>query len=313
MNTDKITLSLSFDTGRTYVALTRFNDNIPELLFINSTEHPLDFSDDNNQSNQPGKDEIIKLLTQIEQKPDEIQVALTNEHFVLTKIPYKVGISGEEIKELISYEIENNYDSENVFDLNCILTPFFDNHRESDYIFLTMFRKKLSEHVNELLSDTGQVKKITTRQFAALNSFVFNYPELNKANTILFGLNQNDIEIAYFVGGKPESAYFKLTADENTLDIVNTEYNRIKTKTGKDDFTIFAYGERLTAQFLEDFSLIANAKVHRLNAFRNYTTNLDDRAKKYCSRTAHIYPACLGAALPDFAEHIILFNTNENN
>jgi len=126
-------------------------------------------------------------------------------------------------------------------------------------------------------------------------------------------LNQNDIEIAYFVGGKPESAYFKLTADENTLDIVNTEYNRIKTKTGKDDFTIFAYGERLTAQFLEDFSLIANAKVHRLNAFRNYTTNLDDRAKKYCSRTAHIYPACLGAALPDFAEHIILFNTNENN
>ncbi len=312
MNTDKISLSLFFDTSRTYLALTRFNDEIPELLYINSTEHPLDFSDADTRKQQTGKDELFKLLEQIEQKPDEINVALTNKHFVLTKIPYKVGISGNELKELISFEIENNYDTANVFELNCILTPFFDNHRESDYIFLTMFPKSLSKKIEEMFAGFGKIKTITNGQFAALNSFKFNYSELGNSNTILFGLNNKDVEIAYFVGGKPESAYFKLLADENALAVINSEYNRIKEKTGKSEFTIFAYGGKLTAKFLDDFGLFAGTKIYRLNAFRNYTTKLDDRVKKYCSRTAHIYPSCLGASLPAFTEHIIM-NTNENN
>ena len=72
---------------------------------------------------------------------------------------------------------------------------------------------------------------------------------------------------------------------------------------------IFLYGLSLTKEILidvqESLGLIVPV-IKRLNAFRMFSTSLTDREKEYCSRTAHIFPACIGAIMPNFQERLKL-------
>ena len=314
MNNNKISLSLFIDVYRTYVTVTQCNNDTKGLLYINSTEYPLTTSTLANNLNTQGIEELQTLIRQLNYSIDEINVSLPNNHFVTTQIPYKDKMIGDELKELIELEIKYHYENTNIFNLNCILTPFFDNNKSPDYIFLTLFEKRINEILNDLFVGNKKVNKILTSQFAALNSFIYNYPETSNDNVILYGIYENGLEISLLNKGKPVTIYYKSFDDTNNLlQVALDEYNNLRTDSPDTQYRVVAYGNRLTADILEKLDLsIGGNNVGRLNAFRQYTTQLDDRTKKYCSRTAHIYPAVLGASLPDFTEHILLF-PDENN
>ncbi len=314
MNNNKISLSLFFDVQRTYAALTRNNDGTRELLYINSTEHSISNANLSEGLNSAGVEEFKALLNNIDSIPDEISITLPNSNFVVTQIPYRDAMTGDELKELIGLEIKHHFENSDIFKLNCILTPFFDNKKSGDYIFLTLFEKTINSIINDLFPSGRIVTGIQTSQFATLNSFIYNYPELNDSSVILFGIYENEIEIALMQQGKPVTIYYKLYSTPNDLlQTVISEYNNLSNEFSGAQYRVFTYGNKLNAGILEKLDLsIGKSNVSRLNAFRKFTTNLDDRTKRYCSRTAHIYPATIGGVLPDFTEHILLF-PDENN
>jgi len=61
---------------------------------------------------------------------------------------------------------------------------------------------------------------------------------------------------------------------------------------------IYAQGENKLAEMM--------MTTARFNSFRLVTTSLEQRDKDYASRTAHIYPACIGAAIPPFHKSLYL-------
>lgn len=315
MKNNNISLSLFFDVQRTYATVIQTDKGVKELLYINSTEHPVSSSTLFGELNNQGIDELKALLKNINYIPDEINIALPNDNFVVTQIPYKDRMTGEELKELIELEIKHHYDNDvNIFKLNCILTPFFDNNQAPDYIFLTLFEKRLKGILEDLVGESGKVTKILTGQFAALNSFLYNYSDSLSNNIILFGIYENELEISLLTNGKPVTIYYKaFTNATDLLGIALSEYNNLKSEYTNGKYQVYSYGNRLTASFLEQLDLaIGENNIKRMNAFRKFSTMLDTRTKEYCSRTAHIHAATLGASLPDFTEHILLF-PDENN
>lgn len=308
MSNSKILLSLFFDVNRTYIAVSQLKNEIMELLYINSTEHPITAFDDLQQVEEAGKSELLNIFNEIDFKFDEINIALSNDNFAITQIPFKPDITGKELTTLLGLEIKHLYENKKFNELNFILTPFFENQSIGDYVFVTIYGNLIKKNLGSLLSPKGKVNRITTNQFAALNSFKFNYPEYANENNLLLGMYENELQVNLFINGKPFEIYFRLHHGGNDLLKKSiTEIQTLKDKYKLHNIKVFVYGNLLTASILDKIALnFDRADILRLNAFRKYTTKLDDRIKEYCSHTAHIYPACLGASLPDFTEQILL-------
>ncbi len=61
---------------------------------------------------------------------------------------------------------------------------------------------------------------------------------------------------------------------------------------------IYLFGASLTKQMLESVQQAIPVEVVRLNAFRMMRSGLDERQSQYAIRMAHVFPACIGVALP---------------
>ncbi|HYF02061.1 MAG TPA: hypothetical protein VEC36_01700, partial [Patescibacteria group bacterium] len=68
----------------------------------------------------------------------------------------------------------------------------------------------------------------------------------------------------------------------------------------------FLFGSGLTKPMLEAAQSVIPVQVERLNSFRMMKPELDDRARQYASRVAHIFPACVGGGLPPMQESMLI-------
>lgn len=314
MSTSKTSLSILFSEDRTYISAVTNNQDSKELVFIDSSTEPILELDELNQVNNQARNEILSILSEMDFEPDELYVSLLPDFFVTTNIPFKGNITGEELKDLIELEVKYNFTDENIFNLNCVLSPVFNERSKSEYIKLTLYPKSHEESIAEFLSKFNCKPIIKDSRDNIQNTFAYSYPDFLTKNSFLIGIEKSKIELSYQKDRKLISSIIKNYNDEEELlTLCNEEFQRIKKESEIGLFNIFVYGGRLHSDVFNSIkSLFMDYPVERLNSFRQLTTNLSKREIEYCARTKHIFPGCIGAHFPDLTEHIRLFS-DENN
>jgi hypothetical protein len=155
------------------------------------------------------------------------------------------------------------------------------------------------------------LERIIISQFAAHAALLYNYPEHTGNTVALFTVQESFIDFSVLKKGK--LVFYNLVSLPNHGElgaVCNAEIeNMLAGQYVSYIDEAFLLGPGLTqATFTAAISEIS-VPARRLNAFRMLTTNLSQRDRDYCVRTAHLYPPCIGAALPDIhAGEIILLN-----
>ena len=304
-------LSVFLNTDRTYLAIVERRERGLKLLYVNSTEEAIDidFYDDS-ENNEP-LTKLKDLLNNLPYSVSQVSVSLPSESLFVSQFPGKPGITDVEMKALVNIELRHNFPQFGFDEFSCSLLPLHPKlNGELSIVTVILQRITYVSCMDILKSLNLPVERIEISQLNAQNALIYNYPEYSDKSVVVFGLQNNFIDIGLINSLKTGYINLRLYQNENQIaGICYEEIEKLLTEYTNDIDAVFLYGISLTQEILtsvkESLELVVPV-VKRLNAFRMFATDLSDREKEYCSRTAHIYPACIGAIIPNFQERLKL-------
>lgn len=306
----KKVLSIFFNIDRTYLTGLTIDESGVSLDYINSTVHHVDLENIKTDESRNGVAELSKYFFEMDFYPDEVSITLPSESVLITKFPGKVDITDDEIKELINLEIRQMYPNCDQNDFTTFVVPMLPEKINLQQMVAVLVPKEDFLVIDEILQIVNlPVAKFDITQLNAHTCFLFNYPEM-AAKTVLFVSVQGQfMDVSILKNGQP--IYYNLIAlpDYNkTGEQLEIEYEKIVPQYTESIDACYFFGAGLTKpvsmMLWETASLLGIYEAKRLNAFRMLKNNLTKREKEYCSRTLHIFPACIGAGLP--SQHKII-------
>lgn len=305
-------LSIYFSKTRSYFVAIEETESGILLTDIQSTSQPLSRTAISDELNSEGVNELRQSLINSDIKPDDISIVLPTDNFIISKIPFANSFTGNSLKELIELELKYHFDEIDINKIRINITPFIGKDSAKDFLLLTIFDKKLIDLCNDILSCINMtVKEILPSQFSVYRAFIHNYTK-QSGNNLLLGINDNILEFSKISNSKPETLNFRAFESKEELNYII--FNDILKISNLEDINnIFLYGEQLTKQLYEIIrNKLTNIQIvlNRMSAFSKMRTNADKRIIDYCSRTAHIYPACIGACFKNTIETIELLNND---
>jgi hypothetical protein len=295
MHINNISLNVFSDAERYYIYEINNSGNTTSLIFIESYE----------KANKSIKDVLTELIEKLPLKPEIFNYVISPDDFVLTQFPHTEHITGDELKEILDFEVKQNFGEVLPEEITCILTPLDDLIIKQDYILASLFKNEIKEELKQIDWISKCEMKFQFSTNTVINSFRFNYPEFDDATIGFFGIyNAYLIYIVISPNGPSLVQFWNYDTKEECNDIIKQELNVLE-KTVHNLTNIFIYGEKLDGHLLKSF-IESNPGfiIHRLNAFRKLSSGIDERAKEYCARTMHIHSPGIGASLPDYTEHI---------
>ncbi|GAB1370318.1 hypothetical protein MASR1M45_03780 [Candidatus Kapaibacterium sp.] len=303
-------LSVFFNIDRVYLAGLTLDESGVSLDYINSTIHHVDLENINTEESVNGIAELNKFFFEMNFDPDEVSVTLPSESVLVAKFPGKKDMTEDELKRLLNLEISQVYPQCDEEDFSKYVIPLTPNDDKLYQIMSVIVPNEDFNAINQVLQILNRpVFRYDITQLNAHTCFLYNYPEfINK--TVLFVFIQGQfMDISVLQNGAP--IYFNLTAltDFNQIgEILEHEHAKIVPSYVSEIDACFYFGTGINKQvsltLWETASLLGIFEAKRLNAFRMLKTSLSKREKEYCSRTFHIFPACVGAAL--VPQHTIL-------
>lgn len=300
----KKVLSIFFNIDRVYLTGLSIEEGGISLDYINSTIHHVDIENIKTDESRNGVAELSKFFFEMDFDPDEISVTLPSESVLVTKFPSKKEITDEEISELLNLEIRQMYPSCDQNDFTTYIVPLLPANEKLHQMVAVIVPKEDFKVIDEVLQIINRpVVKFDITQLNAHTAFLFNYPEMFDKNVLLVSVQGQFMDVSVLSGGQP--IYYNLVAlpDYNkTGELLEKEYAKIVPAYTDTLDACYFFGAGMTKpvsmMLWETASLLGIFEAKRLNAFRMLKGNLTKREKEYCSRTLHIYPACVGAALP---------------
>lgn len=303
-------LSVYFNIDRTYVALVETTPNGLNLTYVNSTELTIDLENIEDDNSVLGIQEL-EVLIQDAGPADYLCVSLPAESILLSHIPGDLSMDEAHIRQLVGLEIRNAFPQFNYEDFMPIIVELAERMDGKKMLLAEIIPNKIIQNTRDILKCAGiPITKFDVSQFNSHNALLYNYPEQKEKATALLSIQQQFVDLSVVKNGKP--IYYSLVNFNSSDDIgaiCENEFNKIMTDYVDYVETAFFCGSGLTLEIyqkgeskLAEFLMTAV----RLNAFRLVSSDLDQRDKEYCSRVSHIFPACIGAAIPPFHKSMVL-------
>ncbi|MGE5481273.1 MAG: hypothetical protein ACM3U1_12705 [Chloroflexota bacterium] len=293
-------LSAFFSNDRAYITVVNRNEKGMELLYVNSTESLIDLEDINGEESLTGRAELNQIFEEIGEV-DEANVALPAESVIVSQFPYRSTIKEIEIRYLVELEIKNVYPLFNFDDFSVELIPF----GLSEWMMAVLIPNFLLKTVKELLAPVEiPIKHIDISQINAHSAFLFNYPEDRGKLIAIFNVQDRFIDISVVNGEQPE--YYNLlsyNSPEEISEKVAHEFDRIAKKMKKQPVASYFFGSAITRTSMLncwEAAMERGIEAKRLNAFRMMSSKLGARERAYCARVFHLFPPCVGAAIPTY-------------
>ncbi len=305
------TLTIFFSPERTYFALVEPKGKGLELMYIATTSEPIDIENPESPFSQPGLEEFYETIKKIDFNYDLISFSIPIENTILTEFPARPNISKDEIMSIINIEIRQNLPQFNPQEFPTYLFELSPRKNQSYYLTI-IIPKLIFKNLKAIVSNLNKpVQKIEVSQINSHNAFLYNYPEEHSKVCALLNIADKFIDFS-ILKGKDFLWYslLKYNFTEEIPDLVERKLSEIPNEIVPGVDSIFLYGTNLDKIMFEKVTNKLSRKcsnIKRLNAFRMFTTNLDEASRTICSRLAHHFPACIGSAIPDYHNRIKIY------
>jgi hypothetical protein len=306
------TLSFFFNVDRTYLTGISSSPDGFSLDYIDSTIDQINFENLDCEESRNGIAQLNKFIQEMEFKPTRITATLPAETVFITKFPGKRDFTTEEFRKLVALEIRNAYPQFNFEDFDISLIPFKESKDKKQMMLAVIVQQSDYSIINEILEPLGiKISKYEISQFNAHSSFLFNYPEMREKNVAIIGVQGQFLDLSVIQGN--ELIYYNLSSIESidrVGQVFEREYNKIIQSYTDNIEACYFFGtglnKNISLSLWETAMMLGIYEAKRLNPFRMMKTSLDGRHRDYCSRTFHIYPACVGGTFPSWHDIIKL-------
>jgi hypothetical protein len=308
----KETLSVYFTSERVYLMMVEATDNGLDLKYINSTTKGIDLESPDSEDSRKGLRELEELMKDIDDGDYRLAVTLPSDIVLVSQFPGSKDMEVEQIKKLVNLEVRQAYPqfNQNYFASNII--PMAAKKDGTQMYIAVIIPKENFTNMKKVLSPLGRpISNIEISQFNAHTAFLYNYPEQTDSTVALLGIQPQFIDFSLIQNQVP--LYYNLITynDPSEIgDICTREFDKILAEYADFINSAYFFGHSLTKDLLTQIQEKIAGKVMttgRLNAFRMMSTEMDERVKNYCIKTAHIHPPAIGACLPPYHERIKLF------
>ncbi|MBI5326149.1 MAG: hypothetical protein HZB41_12910 [Ignavibacteriae bacterium] len=304
-------LSLFFSADRNYIAVVEESKKGLKLIHVNSTENGIDLFSAKDELLNKGIDEFQNLLKSLPEKIEQLVITLPAEHVLVSKFPGNENIAMNDLRKLVDLEIKQNFPQFNYNDFTSSVIPLLPGIDKKQMLMGIIIPKEIYAVCKRLLEPINlPIKNVEISQLNTHSAFIYNYPESSDKSVAFFGIKKRFIDISVIKGKKP--LYYNLVSykdDETICDICHSEFTRIVSEYVEKLDLVYFFGYSLTKEILDKAKQELSTSVEyigRLNAFRMMTAGISERERYYCSRTAHIYPPCIGACIQPFHRRIKL-------
>jgi Tfp pilus assembly PilM family ATPase len=304
-------LSIYFNIDRAYLAILSQTAKGLKLDFVDATRNKIDLEYIEDPESQEGIQEIHTFIEKVRGQINHISVTIPAESVFVTQFPGKQGMSEDQLSKLVDLEIKQAFPQYNTDEFVSNIYPLEPDKRERSMMLASIMQRDIINTLAETFKEYLPVSNIEISQINAHTAFSYNYPDSMEKNIMIMGIQDQFIDLSLIKSSKP--AYYNLLSFSNKDklgEMIEEEYNRLKEEVADRIDGIYFFGTGLTKELYFqawEMASFLDLETNRLNAFRMITTDLDQRAKDYCSRMQHVFPPCIGAAIPDYHNRIRLY------
>jgi hypothetical protein len=309
---DNLKLSIFFNADRVYLMVCEPTPDGLKLIYVNSTENPIDLEFMDSPQNKLAINELNSIFSTFDFNVESISVSLSADTILVSHLPGKANITQQEIKQLISLEIRQAFPMFSFEDFVSSVVPTEpDLNSKSNLISIIIPKVIMDNCKNIMAALNAPIVKFEISQINAHQSFLYNYPEYAGLSIAFFQVQDQFIDVSLVNG---EQIYYYNLISLNKKDKLGEICAKELLTFAKNynqsiDLGVF-FGSGLTKENLAETKVILKnviLEVDRLNAFRMIKTDLPDRVKEYCSRTSHIFPSCIGGFMPYVSNKLNLY------
>lgn len=299
------TISVFFGNDRTYISAVKPTQNGIALEFLDSTSAPLNFTEDD-EAFRNTTHELQQLLKNESASGSKISVVFPISGVFVHQFPAMNDVLPEELRKLVEFEIRQQLPDYAFSDFKTTVYPMAAQPDGTEMMLAVSIEKKNITRAEEIFKELDiPIERIDASQLAAHSALAYNYPEHNSDTIMLIDVQEQFIDISVVKEGK--LAYCNsapMLAKEQIGEICEREMQNLLAEYVPSVDAIFLFGSGLTKQMLSIVQQQIPIDVERLNSFRMMRSELGERERQYATRAAHIFPACIGGALPSFQEGI---------
>lgn len=305
-------LTVFFNTDRTYFALVEPGPKGLVLKYLNATEHPVDLEDTLSETSAAGIREINEILPQIP-RPDKVYVSLPQQNMFISRIPGNLNMSKDHLKKLVEFEIHGAYPQFNSKDFTSIVVELGPKLDKQEMLLVEIIPNNVILTTEVILAPLElPIECFDVSQMNIHSALLYNYPEEAEKAIAVMSFQDQFIDLSVIVNRIPiYYSLIKFNSPSDLPNILEEEFGKLMTDYIDYIETDYLCGSALTNEIVDvitaklaDFLMFGK----RCNAFRMVSPapELSQRMKDYCSRTQHIFSACIGAAIPPYHKRIVL-------
>lgn len=306
-----LTLSVFFSPDRVYTAVVEPTNRGLSLANVDSTVHPVDLENPESETSQLAKAELEEILISTGDIVNSINITVPSDSVLISQFPGNENISSEEAKQLLNLEIRQSYPQFNTEDFSSSVFALAPKLDGSQMLMAIIVPKKMYETARSLVSVLkAPVNRMEISHVNSHAAFLYSYPEQHDKTVILFGMSDEFVDVSVLKEGK--AVYYNLASCADELQVaalVESEFDKVMMGVVDNIDSAYFFGHGLNKAKYELGEMTVSAIVPeygKLNAFRMMRTDIDQRNREYCSRVAHIFPACVGACFPAYHKKLKL-------
>jgi Tfp pilus assembly PilM family ATPase len=297
------TLSVLFDHDRTYISAVKPTPVGIALERIDSVAATINVNDVHENAGE-ALQEFEEILKNISFDIGSATAVFPTSAAAIHQFPASADASPNEIRELLEFEIRQQMPGYKTDDFETTVYPMAAQSDGTEMMIAVSIENALVELAREVFSKAQiTLSRVDVSQFAAHTAFLYNYPEHEQTTVMLVSVQKELLEISVLKGGK--LAYYNVAALPSSVEIggvCQREMQNLLAEYVPAIDAVFLFGPALTKTMLDSVQSALAVNVARLNSFRMMRSALDERARQYSARVAHVFPACIGGALPSQLE-----------
>ena len=295
--------SIYFGKKLTLFSVIERTDTTFVLHYLNSINSVIDVKQLESKNSRNGINELTAIVKNFSNKTKKCFVTLALEDVIITKIPGNIEPQSTEFADLINLEIRQNFPTKNIDNYRIKSTQILASDSNNSMFLAIMIDNELIQSIESVVVALGlEVADISTSQISAINTLAYNYPD-NKMTDII--VNVYDEMLEYLIMQDKKLLGYEAVFIPKDKDILQINENKITNILNELKISqlgnIYYFGSNLTKKnyvIYWEVAMLLGGDAKRLNPFRMFKTNLDKRDIEYCARTFHLYPPCIGGALP---------------
>lgn len=308
----KSAISVFFNIDRTYMAILSPHENSLSLDYVEATRKRIDLENIFDVNNDEGVIELREFINSVSNQINRVSVTIPAESVFVAQFPGKKGMDEDQLNKLVNLEIKQAYPQFNTDEFVSNVIPLEKRKNGMEMMLASIMQKDIVETCKEIFKDYLPITNIEVSQMNAHTAFIYNYPESLEKTVMILGVQDQFIDVSIIKNSMP--AYYNLLSfsdidKEKFGSIVEAEYKKVLNEVVDTIDGIYFFGTGLTKRvFLAGYNMANGLGVEsgRLNAFRMVKPNVEERLKNYCKIMQHVFPPCVGAAIPAYHDRIRL-------